>query len=139
MLLNKILTYSLVVLGCVSFYYYSTATISNLESKNKTYELSNKSIEDQVDTIEDAKKRSEIVAKELYDLSRTLNNQERILTNNLDRMDRLAKEKPRLIENIINRASRDRARCLEIASGDPVVYNLDKSNKVCPEIIKASK
>jgi len=44
----------------------------------------------------------------------------------------LANEKPKLIENVVNGASKDRKRCLEVISGKPKLKG--EKNEVCPNL-----
>ena len=51
----------------------------------------------------------------------------------LQKLERTATAKPKLVENIINNAVHSRLRCLEIASGSTVLKN--EKNSVCPQFM----
>ena len=57
--------------------------------------------------------------------------------NKLRKLEKVARAKPSLVENIINKASNDRARCIEVASGSSVLNN--ETNRVCPHIITGNE
>lgn len=44
----------------------------------------------------------------------------------------IAKEKPKLVENVVNVAAKDRKRCLEVISGKPKLEG--EKNEVCPNL-----
>jgi len=88
------------------------------------------------------------VNKELHDLANTQRAEVEALSNKFSQDARgqsrdfgsLAKEKPGLIERLINRGTRNAMRCLEIASGAPrtkeelEAVTSSQINKECPSI-----
>ena len=54
-------------------------------------------------------------------------------------MARIAEARPRLVENIINDATRDALRCNEIVTGSPLTSDEQSGkikNTICPELLK---
>lgn len=83
------------------------------------------------DANEELRKRSKILQKEKDNLTKKLSKHE---------LDVLAQAKPGLVENIINNASKNAMRCVEILTGSPLTEDelsaVKKSeiNQECPEI-----
>lgn len=56
------------------------------------------------------------------------------LNKALSKLEKTAAKKAQLVENIINKASKERNRCIEIATGDEPVKG--ETNSVCPQLVK---
>jgi hypothetical protein len=56
------------------------------------------------------------------------------LTQKLNKLNSAATGKPKLVEKLVNNASKERIRCLEIASG--AIPQQSEKNTVCPHLVE---
>lgn len=73
------------------------------------------------------------INKELTDQERTAAKKESELAKKLQKLKKVAKAKPKLVEDIINDASKERTRCIELATGAKPIK--DEKNSVCPQLL----
>lgn len=71
------------------------------------------------------------INKQVAEITRQAQEQEKKLIDSLDKLGKVTAGKPKLVEGIINRAAKDRLRCIEIATGAEI--KKDESNRVCPQ------
>lgn len=59
------------------------------------------------------------------------------LSATLQKLEKTAAAKPEIVEGLINRAAKERHRCMAIATGSSILKN--ENNSVCPQFIKGIK
>jgi Holliday junction resolvasome RuvABC ATP-dependent DNA helicase subunit len=138
--MTKYLTIGTIVL-LLLFGIYFKYTEQRLEKKAQEIaelqiqvSIQNKTIEE---IKEDSKKIVEIKNK-LLEMEKDFSNSKAELNQKLMKLYNTAKNKPQLVENIINNATKERLRCIEIATGD-IPVEIDDKNSVCKELIKNAK
>lgn len=132
-----------VLVGIFYWYYTSSQeTIAILNANNAKLEIALETQKQALESIKNDLQTQQNVLQQTYkdfDESRRLNQE---LSDRLSRHDLgfLAAKKPKLIENIVNKATSDAARCLEILSGSPLTEkekNATKKSEInneCPSI-----
>lgn len=135
------------LLGTFGYGYYR---YTSLLTTTHTQEMDIAKLKDDAEiaqkAIQDAQiKFDKTVAKyeEIRGIADGLNTKNREYQKELDRLNgvlnkqgrdigAIAHEKPKLIQNIVNRAAKDRKRCLEVISGQPKL--IGEKNEVCPNL-----
>lgn len=132
-----------VLVGIFYWYYTSSQeTIAILNANNAKLEIALETQKQALESIKNDLQTQQNVLQQTYkdfDESRRLNQE---LSDRLSRHDLgfLAAKKPKLVENIVNKATSDAARCLEILSGSPLTEkekNATKKSEInneCPSI-----
>lgn len=132
-----------VLIGIFYWYYKSSQeTIAILNANNAKLEIAIQTQKQALESIKNDLQTQQNVLEQTYkdfDESRRLNQE---LSDRLSKHDLgfLASKKPKLVENIINKATSDAARCLEILSGSPLTEkekNATKKSEInneCPSI-----
>ena len=139
MLQIKLVLAIIVMIGAGGGYLYvnklqkDNATLKTNQIKlESAVEDNNKVIEQQIEDINKIRKTLEIVEEEKKKLEKDKND----LNNRLGKHDigNLAENKPGLVEKIINKASKNAQRCVEIASGSPLTEEElnGTPNRECP-------
>ena len=139
MLQIKLVLAIIVMIGAGGGYLYvnklqkDNATLKTNQIKlESAVEDNNKVIEQQIEDINKIRKTLEIVEEEKKRLEKDKND----LNNRLGKHDigNLAENKPGLVEKIINKASKNAQRCVEIASGSPLTEEElnGTPNRECP-------
>lgn len=129
------------------YWSYLTSEIKTLEANNTVLTLAKAEQDKAI-----AQMRKDIVKKD--EAQKRLRDKEVMYQSNITRLNKkltesknkkprdlskLAKNKPKMMEKIINRGAKFRNRCFEIASGSPIlpeeltVPKKDRNN-VCPEV-----
>jgi len=149
-LAGKLIIGGIIIAGAIMYYYHTQNKILTLENNNQTLKTNNgvldNTVKKQQDTINKLKedyakieKSKEIVEVEKKKNEKKVIKLEKKLTETKTGKKRdiniIAQRKPKLFEKIINNASKQRARCLEIATGSPVTEK-DTKNRVCPDLVK---
>lgn len=122
------------IIGGVYFY------IQHLRSENEILTLNNSKLESAVEVQKQSIDNLEIDIEAIKTINKELNIVKANNQLNLNKLDEkftknmrdftyLAYKKPGLIENIINKATKDRLRCFEIISGASIDEN--EKNSVC--------
>ena len=116
--------------GAAYFYYSSTqAKIEQLLTNNAVLEENNKQLNtandenlNTIDTLQFYYKKSEEQYNQLQTEFQNIRSQNQKLKERLGKheLDVLAAAKPKLVENIINNASKNSLRCFELLSGSPL-------------------
>lgn len=141
------------IMGSLYFgYRYVTnqqATIQNLQSSVSTLKANNatldQAITEQKTTIESLRQDIELQSEVISETQNSFNQARDTVRRLEDRLSEhelgfLAKERPVLVENIINNATQDVNRCFEILSGAPLTDQEinaklpSEFNSECPEI-----
>jgi predicted transcriptional regulator len=139
MLQIKLVLAIIVMIGAGGGYLYvnklqkDNATLKTNQIKlESAVEDNNKVIEQQIEDINKIRNTLEIVEEEKKKLEKDKND----LNNRLGKHDigNLAENKPGLVEKIINKASKNAQRCVEIASGSPLTEEElnGTPNRECP-------
>ena len=139
MLQIKLVLAIIVMIGAGGGYLYvnklqkDNATLKTNQIKlESAVEDNNKVIEQQIEDINKIRKTLEIVEEEKKKLEKDKDD----LNNRLGKHDigNLAENKPGLVEKIINKASKNAQRCVEIASGSPLTEEElnGTPNRECP-------
>jgi predicted transcriptional regulator len=139
MLQIKLILAIIVMIGAGGGYLYvnklqkDNATLKTNQIKlESAVEDNNKVIEQQIEDINKIRNTLEIVEEEKKKLEKDKND----LNNRLGKHDigNLAENKPGLVEKIINKASKNAQRCVEIASGSPLTEEElnGTPNRECP-------
>ena len=139
MLQIKLVLAIIVMIGAGGGYLYvnklqkDNATLKTNQIKlESAVEDNNKVIEQQIEDINKIRKTLEIVEEEKKRLEKDKDD----LNKRLGKHDigNLAENKPKLVEKIINGASKSAARCVEIASGSPLTEEElnGTPNRECP-------
>lgn len=139
MLQIKLVLAIIVMIGAGGGYLYvnklqkDNATLKTNQIKlESAVEDNNKVIEQQIEDINKIRKTLEIVEEEKKRLEKDKDD----LNNRLGKHDigNLAENKPGLVEKIINKASKNAQRCVEIASGSPLTEEElnGTPNRECP-------
>ena len=132
MLQIKLVLAIIVMIGAGGGYLYvnklqkDNATLKTNQIKlESAVEDNNKVIEQQIDDINKIRKTLEILEKDKDDLNKRLGKHD---------IGNLAENKPGLVEKIINKASKNAQRCVEIASGSPLTEEElnGTPNRECP-------
>lgn len=140
-LIKPIVFLIVVALFAVSGYYLINLK-SNLQVEKNNVELLKKVVSNQQEIVYNMKSeidqvresQTSIIDKVLADGEKITSLQSRI---DADRLERLSKARPKSIERIVNRGTKNAMRCLEIASGSPIttqeleVRLLSDANKEC--------
>ena len=139
MLQIKLVLAIIVMIGAGGGYLYvnklqkDNATLKTNQIKlESAVEDNNKVIEQQIEDINKIRNTLEIVEEEKKKLEKDKND----LNKRLGKHDigNLAENKPGLVEKIINKASKNAQRCVEIASGSPLTEEElnGTPNRECP-------
>ena len=139
MLQIKLVLAIIVMIGAGGGYLYvnklqkDNATLKNNQIKlESAVEDNNKVIEQQIEDINKIRNTLEIVEEEKKKLEKDKDD----LNKRLGKHDigNLAENKPGLVEKIINKASKNAQRCVEIASGSPLTEEElnGTPNRECP-------
>lgn len=139
MLQIKLVLAIIVMIGAGGGYLYvnklqkDNATLKTNQIKlESAVEDNNKVIEQQIEDINKIRNTLEIVEEEKKRLEKDKDD----LNNRLGKHDigNLAENKPGLVEKIINKASKNAQRCVEIASGSPLTEEElnGTPNRECP-------
>lgn len=122
-----------ILCGAAYFYYSTTQTrIAQLIETNTVLEENNKQLKTANDqnlkTIDDLQASFAVVQEQFNEIQsefQVIRSQNLELRDRLGRHDigALAVSKPGLVQNIINKASRNSARCFELLSGSPLTEN----------------
>ena len=145
MLQIKLVLAIIVMIGAGGGYLYvnklqkDNATLKTNQIKlESAVEDNNKVIEQQIEDINKIRNTLEIVEEEKKKLEKDKDD----LNKRLGKHDigNLAENKPGLVEKIINKASKNAQRCVEIASGSPLTEEElnGKPNKECPSFWPAT-
>ena len=116
--------------GAAYFYYSSTQAkieqlLSNnavLEGNNKQLDIANNENLNTIDNLQFYYKQSEEQFNQLQSEFQSIREQNQKLKERLGKheLDVLAAAKPKLVENVINNASKNSLRCFELLSGAPL-------------------
>lgn len=81
--------------------------------------------------VEKAKEITEHIFKLEENNQKNLDN----LNKKFDNLEKVAKEKPKAVEKLVNQASKERNRCFELSTGAKPLKN--EKNKQCPHLLKS--
>lgn len=147
----KIVSILVIVLVIAGGLWYVTDLKANLAISQENSKKLESSITLQKELIESIRKDQDQIRKINDGMAEVIRKQNEEVNNLRDRFSRnaageerdigkLAVEKPKLIENVINKASVKALRCLEIASGSPLTKDeLNEKNSECPSLTGNSK
>ena len=76
----------------------------------------------------------EVITHQLDAMNAAASEQAVNLATKLTKLDKVAVEKPKEVEAIINKASLDRNRCMALVTG--AIKLKDEKNSVCPQVIE---
>ena len=122
------------IMSSAAYFYYSTTQtrISQLIENNTILEENNKQLktanEQNLKTIDDLQASYAVVQQQFNEIQsefQVIRSQNLELRERLGRHDigALAVAKPGLVQNVVNNASRNSARCFELLSGSPLTDN----------------
>lgn len=137
------------LMGGAAYYYYSStqSRIAQLIENNTVLEENNKQLitanETNLNTIDELQKSYTKVQEQFTQIQsefQVIRSQNAELKQRLGKheLDALAAARPELVENIINKASQNAARCFELSSGSPLTdrernaKNEKEFNPECP-------
>lgn len=131
-------TWLIIVMGVlmavsVVYFKYSQNTIKNLQSQVVLLKVSLETEKKHVKQLESDIILIQKITQDLTSVERKNSKIENDLARKLLKLESVAKAKPQLVENLINNASKERNRCLELSTGSKPVKN--EKNSVCPQLL----
>ncbi len=137
--LNKyiIIAFSIFILMFGGYFWYSQNEIATL---NKTIVAKDIALDEQNKLITNLKIDVESIKqvnKELSIVEREATENASRLSDKLRNLGTIAKEKPIIVQDLINQSAVNRIRCFELATGaEP---KKDEINKTCPHLLKTQQ
>lgn len=125
---------AIIVAGLYFYISYLNNSIDLLKAKNVAQEIQIKQNEETIKTITESFDKLTEVNKKISNLRENDISQQEKLNSALTKLQSTSQGKPKLVENIINKASKDRNRCLELATG--AIKKQNEKNRVCPQLLK---
>lgn len=132
--LVTIITVGLMIVGFAAYFKWSQSELQKQASKLTSYEITIKTQEKALVQMGIDSKLIVDINKGLLDVERLGAIRERELAKTLTKLERAASGKPKLVEKLVNDAGRARNRCIEIATGAPLMKN--ETNRVCPQLME---
>lgn len=129
-----IIAAAIIMAGLYFYISYLNKSIDLLKAKNIAQEIQIKQNEDTIKIITESFEKLSEVNNKISNLRENDISQQEKLNSALTKLQSTSQGKPKLVENIINKASKDRNRCLELATGAPKKQN--EKNRICPQLLK---
>lgn len=138
--MNNLIILTLIFASFSLYYFDSQNKISNLTKENANYVTLIKSKDDRIDYLVQMRKEDNAILTKINTSLQDSRSRNGILLKKLGEHDLgyLANEKPALIQNIINKATLNTLRCVEILSGSKLTTkeigakNAKEFNSECP-------
>ena len=123
----------LLIVAVVGYFFWSQNELkklnTNLAEKNAAIKIQENTI---TTILEDFGIVTEIT-KNMTNIERMNSDRYKELSNTLRKLDSTARARPGLVENAVNNASKERNRCIEIATGAKPLKG--EKNRVCPHFM----
>lgn len=120
--------------GFFVYYKYTQKEIDNYKLQIGIYQAEVIKRNATIDILKESIDKIQAINKDIQILKDLDNIQKENMSLSLQKLEDAARGKPTLVQGIINKASKDRLRCLEIATGSPVKQ--EEKNSVCPQLLK---
>lgn len=142
----KAIAIIVVAVSVIGFLWYFTSLRENLAIAKENNKKLQESVTTQQTVINQMKKDFEQIQRINRQLSKEVEERKKDVENLVEKFDKrdfgyIASQKPKLVENLINRASQNVARCFELASGAPLndseknAKTPTEANNECPNLI----
>jgi len=139
----------IVVVGILGFIWYFTSIRADLAVARENNKKLQEGIVSQNKVINSMSKDFEQIRKINRDLIKENEDRKKDVENLVEKFDKrdfgyIAAKKPKLVENLINKASEKVARCFELASGAPLndfekkAKTPTEANSECPNLISGT-
>lgn len=115
------------------YFKYSQGVIRELQSELVVTKISLETEKKHVKQLEADIILIQKITQDLTDTERKNSQRESELAKTLTKLEKVAKSKPKLVENLINNASKERNRCIELATGATPLKN--EKNSVCQQLL----
>lgn len=134
-----ITTYLMVGVGVLTlafgvYFFWSQAELSKRSAEITALAISNKNKDNALEQLGVDIESIKTINEQLADIERESARSAADLADTLSGLDRIAREKPKIVEKLVNDASKERNRCFALATGAKPEKN--EKNDTCPHFLK---
>lgn len=125
---------AVLILGFAGYFYWSQSKIEDLVKAKVAYEIT---IQTQQQALQQLGVDIEVIKQvnaELAEIERDNADAASKLADKLSQLKEIVKEKPGIVQDLVNKASKERNRCFALATG--AKPEKKETNSVCPHLLK---